>query len=126
MCVINIIVSVILVKLFGPIGCPIGTALSFLIGYAIILNIYYSKGLQLEVGRMFKEIVSKTWICLLLAALVASPLLLWKHYSVPIFLLKIIIFSVVFLLLMWFFGLNEEEKKTCMPVLKKLHLINNQ
>ena len=123
MCVINIIVSVILVKLFGPIGCPIGTAMSFLIGYAIILNIYYAKGLQLEVGRMFKEIVSKTWVCLLLAALLSSPLLLWKHYTIPIFLLKTAIFSIMFLLLMWFFGFNEEEKNTCKPVLKKLHLI---
>lgn len=126
MCVINIIVSIILVKWFGPIGCPIGTALSFLIGYAIILNIYYAKGLQLEVGRMFKEIVSKSWICLLLTALVASPLLLWKHYTIPIFLLKIGVFSIVFVLLMWFFGFNEEEKKTCKPVLNKLHLIKNQ
>lgn len=126
MCVINIIVSVILVKLFGPIGCPIGTALSFLIGYAIILNIYYSKGLQLEVVRMFKEIMSKTWICLLLTALLTSPLLLWKHYTIPVLLLKIVIFSIVFMLLMWLFGFNEDEKNTCKPVLKKLHLINNQ
>lgn len=124
MCVINIIVSVALVKLFGPIGCPIGTAMSFLIGYAIILNVYYSKGLQLEVGRMFKEIVSKTWICLLLAAAVVSPLLLWKHYTICYFLLKAGIFSVVFLLLMWWFGFNEEEKKICTPVLRKMHLIN--
>lgn len=123
MCVINIIVSVLLVKAFGPIGCPIGTALSFLIGYAIILNIYYAKGLQLEVRRMFKEIVSKTWGCLLIAALMSSPMLLWKHYTIPVFLVKIAVFCIVFLLLMWLFGFNEEEKNTCKPVLRKLHLI---
>lgn len=123
MSVINIIVSVILVKSFGPIGCPIGTAFSFLIGYAIILNIYYSKGLQLEVVRMFKEIVGKTWICLLLATLVVSPLLLWKHYTILVFLLKTAVFSTVFMLLMWFLGFNDEEKEICSPILKKLHLI---
>ena len=122
MCVINIAVSVVLVNLFGPIGCPIGTALSFLIGYAIILNIYYAKGLQLEIGRMFKEIVSKTWICLLCAAVLVFPLFLWKHYTIPIFLLKISAFSLVFLALMWFMGFNEDERKVCIPVLKRMHL----
>lgn len=123
MCVINIFVSVLMVRLFGPIGCPIGTAFSFLFGYAILLNIYYSKGLHLEIGRMFKEIVSKTWLCLLLAALLVSPLLLWKHCTLPIFILKAIVFSVVFFVLMWLFGFNEEEKNICSPILRKLHLI---
>ena len=119
---INIIVSVILVKLFGPIGCPIGTAISFLVGYAIILNIYYSKGLHLEVGRMFREIVHKTGLCLLLTALVSSPLLLWKHFTMPVFLIKVSVFSLLFLALMWLFGFNPDEKSTLKPVLKKLHI----
>lgn len=123
MCLINITVSVFLVKLFGPIGCPLGTAMSFLIGYAIILNIYYAKGLQLEVGRMFKEIVSKTWWCLLGTAVVVSPLLLWKHYTIPFFLVKVVIFCTVFFVLMWYKGFKEEERNVCLPVLKIMHIL---
>lgn len=116
MCAINIIASVILVKAFGPIGCPIGTALSFLIGYAIILNIYYAEGLHLEVGRMFKEIVSKTWSCLLIVAILTSPLLFWNKYSIFIFLLKTSIFSISFFILMSYGGFNNEE----MAIVKKI------
>lgn len=123
MCVINIIVSVVLVKLLGPIGCPIGTALSFLIGYAIVLNLYYANGLKLEVGRMFRDIINNTWWCLLLTAAVTSPLLFWKHYTIPIFLLKVSIFSVVFFVFMWLLGFNKDEKSILMPALKRLHLI---
>lgn len=123
MCVINIIVSVFLVKLFGPIGCPIGTALSFLIGYAFILNLYYARGLNLEVGRMFKELFSKTWICLLLSAVLASPLLLWQHYTIPVFLLKIAIFSLIFIAFMFLFGFNDKEKRVIARVFNRIPLM---
>ena len=122
-CVVNIAVSIVLIKLFGPIGCPIGTALSFLLGYAIILNIYYARGLQLEIVRMFREIISKTWICLLGSAILVAPLLFWKYYFIPVFLLKVLVFCMVFFVLMWFKGFNTEEKIICSSVLEKLHLI---
>lgn len=53
--IINVIVTVILVPSLGAIGAAIGIATGFLVGHEIIMNIIYSKALNLGIGRFFKN-----------------------------------------------------------------------
>lgn len=109
--VLNAVITVIGVKLFGYYAAAVGTACSFLIGSVIIMNIYYYKKLSFKMIKIYKQIFSGTWICLLLsggAILISSRFLTngWLD-----FVLNIIIFGIVYAITMMIFGLRKEEKK---------------
>ena len=109
-CVLHIVFTIITIKWWGPIGSPLGTALSYFIGYVVILNVYYSRSLHLEIGRMFKEIFSRSWLCILLCTIVCSPLYLWHIHSWGGLLIKGITFMLVFFIFQFYGGFNKEEK----------------
>ena len=125
-CVLNIIFTVVAIGLWGPIGSPLGTALSYFIGYVVILNIYYSRSLHLEVSRMFKEIFSRLWICVVVSTLLCLPLCLWHMHSWMSFIVKGILFSLVLFILLYFKGFNAEEKGIVNSYLYKFSIIKNR
>lgn len=122
-CLINILLTIEGVNIWGPIGAPIGTALSYFIGYVIILNIYYSKSLKLEITRMFKGILSRSWICILSCTLICFPLTYWSIDSWSLLFIKGCIYIIVFSTLIYCFALNEEEKGICDGYINTIHYI---
>ena len=118
--VINVIISVFLVEKYGIMGAPIGTAFAFIVGYGVIMNIYYQKEIKIQIGRLFKTIFSKTWLCLIPSVaigFVSNKLL--PDYSWITFAVKSLVFVVVYGALLLFYGFNNQEKKDFSVVLKK-------
>lgn len=119
MCVINIVISIVLINEIGYIGAAIGTAISYFVGDGILLNIYLHKSIGLEIKRMFKEVFKG-----LLPAVLLSLLLGWALTLIPngliFFILKISVFSLMYLILIFFIGLNKEEKNMVTSVLLKM------
>lgn len=119
--VINVITSIILVRKYGMMGAPVGTAFSFIVGYGIILNIYYDRRIGIDIVTMFKKIFSKIWICILLAFTVSIPFnMIFKSYSLKTLVLKILIFSLVYIIALFKVGLNKSEKNDMMIIFKKI------
>ena len=119
--IVNVIVSIILVSKYGMMGAPIGTAFSFVVGYGLVLNIYYDRIIGVNVVKMFKQIFSKIWICLLLTAAVMISI---DHYLIIVLswislIIKGILFCVIYGGLLLVFGLNEEEKKDIIGIFAK-------
>lgn len=119
MTVLNIILSVILIRSIGPLGAPIGTVIAYLLGNGIALNVYYARVLHLEIGRMFQSIVRRTWIAILIATLVCAPFILIQRDSVWVFLLECAAFCAVYAALLCKFGLNREEKVVVAKLLRR-------
>ena len=119
--VINVLVSIILVYRYGMIGAPIGTAFAFVVGYGIIMNIYYKKEIKIQVGRMFRSILSRTWLCLVppVAVGIMTNLLI-PDYSWISLIAKCAIFVVIYGLVLLCFGLNKQEKTDVSVVFKRL------
>ena len=116
----NVIISIILVSLYGMKGAPVGTAISFILGYGVILNIYYHKKIGIDVIKLFKSILSKLWICALVPVIVAIPLnCLSSEYSWKIFSLKCIMYIIVYVLVLLLFGFNDKEKKEVTGMLRR-------
>ena len=109
-CVLHIIFTIITIKWWGPIGSPLGTALSYFIGYVIILNIYYSHSLHLEIGRMFKEIFSRTWICLLISFIICVPFFYYKISTWRGLVFEACAFVAILFLFFYLIGFSKEEK----------------
>ena len=108
----NILLTVILVKLFGTIGAPIGTGLAMLIGNTFIINWYYSKKVGLEIGRFFREVYLKLAPAILIALLAC---LILNYFVVTaqgwlLFLVKGIAVVMIYVAAIWLSGLNKQEK----------------
>lgn len=120
---VNIGVSIILVKKYGMIGAPIGTAFAYLVGYGIIMNIYYNYKIGINVIKLFKTIFSRTWLCIIMAALVSGSLnFIFSTYHWITFGLKIIVFCIAYFLMLYFWGFNAEEKQDVSQILRKIKL----
>ena len=117
--VLNIVITIFLIKRFGPLGAPVGTAISYLLGHILGLNTYYKRNIHLEVGRMFREILSKTWLSIFFTCIVCTPLLAWSNISLISFGMKCMIFGISVFVLQYFWGFNPEEKSIVNSMLRK-------
>ena len=120
MTVLNVILSVILIRRFGPLGAPVGTAIAYILGDIFALNIYYAKRIHLEVGRMFRAILHKTWLAVIGATALSAVFLLIPTVNLLTFLGECVGFVAVYGVLLYFFALNTEEKNFVRSLIRRL------
>lgn len=121
MCVINVVISVLLIPRMGYIGAAIGTAASVIVGHGILANIYLKRVADLRIGRMFFGIFRGILPAFLAALVLAAPLTLLP-LSLGWFLLKCAAFTAVYALLVFAFGMNRGERakiKSLLPAWAK-------
>ena len=127
MSAVNVLLTVHLVKRYGMLGAPIGTALSYLLGYGLVMNLYYQRVIKIQVLRMFGNIVSRTWICILFPALLCIPLnRLLPMPSWGGLLLKTACFLALLTAAMLLFGFRSSEKEDLRSVLLRLHVLKKK
>ncbi|MGL6065677.1 MAG: oligosaccharide flippase family protein [Cetobacterium sp.] len=106
----NLIMSVILVKQYGSIGCAIATGISFVIGNIVIMNIYYHKKMDLDMIGFWKNIL-KMSVPIAISMIVGIVL---NRYLAEVtymkFLLKVMSYSTIYFVLLFIMGLNGDEK----------------
>lgn len=120
MAILNLLVSVILVRSVGFWGAAIGTAVSLLLGHGVLMNLYYMKVFHIEVFRMFKQIFEGILIAGLLAALVCLPLAILLPDTVLWFVLKCGSFVLIYAVFLLAFGLNRSEKAMLRALVRKM------
>lgn len=108
--VVNLFLTILLVKKFGIIGAPIGTFISLILGNNIAMNWYYKYRIGINVKRLFLSILKGILPCAIAATSVCVPLLLVQRNGWIWFACECIIFCVVYAFLLWFWGINQEEK----------------
>lgn len=111
MAIINVVVSVFLIKKFSFWGAAMGTFLSLCIGHIVLMNIYYAKIFGMNIPRLFISIFRGIFPMGLLSILICVPLNIWKTNGVVGFLIKGIIFSIIYSILIWKWGLKIDERK---------------
>ena len=117
-CVINIVVSVIGICIFGYWGAAIGTAVST-VANLIFMNVYYSKVLKFKVFKMLYAIMGKTLICVVAATVVTFLAHLfiqgtWFHFA-----LNVAIFCIVYFLLLVFISFTTEERNKVFAMVRR-------
>ena len=118
--VLNVISSILLVNKYGAIGCAIATGISFTIGNIIIMNVYYYKRVQLDIPLFWKNILKMT-LPILITVILGSTL---NKISIKItyteFIIKIFVYSLIYFILLFIFGLNIYEKKIILESLNRV------
>lgn len=107
----DIIISIALVNKYGGIGVAIGTAIAQLLGPGILMNIYYTKVIGLDIMRYWKNVIPFLIFCGIISV---SAKMLNSLYSATtwIFLFgQILLFIFVFLISVFILFFNTYERE---------------
>lgn len=110
MCIINVIASVIMVRIWGYIGAAYGTALSLVVGHGIFLNIYMSKKIHLNITKMFKGIFVGVFKAMLFSLLIGLCLNFVSDTFLG-FVIKVCAYTSIYIIVMYLIGMNKTEKR---------------
>lgn len=106
----NVFLSVALCPRYGGVGCAAGTAVALVAGNLVLMNWYYQKQVRLNVFYFWKRIFRFAPSLILPCAAGFYIKYCFSVDSIPKFLGLGIMYSVLFFLSMWFFGMNRYEK----------------
>ena len=116
--ILNIALTIVGIKLFGMIGAAIATAIAAIVSI-IVLSIWYSRKIKIEVLHLYLESYKGILIFLLIAFTVAFPIRNWISNIYIQFFVQGTVFVILFLVLFLFFGTNQEEKDGIKSIIKK-------
>lgn len=117
--VFNIIISIILAKLWGGIGAALGTFITYSL-QVIILNIYYKKAIKLDTPKFLLELVKMT-IPVVIISIVSY--LAYNNFIPKNFIylaIGIVIYTIIYIFTVWNFTMNRYEKDQVINVFKKV------
>jgi len=117
---LNVALSIPLAKMYGGIGCAIGTAIGLIIGNWFVINFYYHKVIGIDIIDFGKEILSMTPPI----AIVMGIGIVTNHFiatsNLVILGIKMIVYVILYSVLMWYMGLNAYEKNIFLGMFNKI------
>lgn len=121
--ILNIIITIPLVQKYSGIGAAIGTAISLTLGNTVIMNVYYHKRIGINMIRFWKNILVMT-----IPVLVSLCLGIGMNYIIDfnkfvLIPIGILLYSLIYALLMWYFALNYYEKKLFLSMVSRFKSI---
>lgn len=105
-------VSIPLAKMYGGIGCAIGTALALTAGQIVAMNIYYHKKIHIDIPLFWKEIFQMSLVPVLVGlAFILLNTYFQVHYTIPTFIGGITLFVCCYMPLFWRYSMNASERQ---------------
>lgn len=118
---LNLIISIPLAKLFGGFGCALASGVCFFIGNGLIMNIYYYKKINIDILSFWKNIAYMT-IPVILSLIISNIINSFIIFTgVGGLIIKGIVFTLIFIPLMWLIGMNNYEKELIISPFKKVY-----
>lgn len=112
--------EIVLANKMGGIGCAIAIAGALFLGQGLIMNIYYKTVQHINIGRFWYEI-GKMSICPLIISVLSFVVI--KHIVIENwgqFIVCILVFSIVYLPLVWVFSMNQSERQLITQPLNRI------
>lgn len=110
MAAINVLLTLAFIRIFGMIGAALATAISIVIGSGFLMNFVYKKYAKLDI-KMFWTKVAPIIIATIPTTLIG---LLINKIAIPNqyiqFLTHIVLYTLLYLCVMWFFVVDKDEK----------------
>jgi len=111
MAIVNIVVSVVLVRWIGVTGAAVGTAVSIIFGNIIGINVYYHKVIGLNMFRFFREVSKGLLPAVLFSLILGSGTALIRDASWILLGLQMMLYVLVYSVIMWAYAFNSFEKR---------------
>ena len=118
--VANVFISIPLIKLMGPVGAALGTAISLCLGNILFMNWYYHVRIGMNMFYFWKEIAK--FIPALIAPTIVGILIMKFVHVLDVFQVGIyaVVYATVYCFSMYSFGMNAEEKQLVTGPIKKI------
>ena len=118
--VLNVILTIFLIKWNPLIGATLGTFISLVLGDIVVMNIVFKKKIKFNPKHYYSKLFSGIWICVLVS-LAVGALTLFVHFEGWLsFLFHVAITCSVYFITMWFIGFNASEKNIIKSIIKKV------
>lgn len=120
MAVLNIVISIPLAKAFGPVGSALGTAIGLILANGIVMNIYYQKGIGMDMVFFWKNIFSLTKGMIvpgILGFFIIKTVMFDNIFS---YIVAILIYTLFYCVSMWMLGMNSDEKNMILQPIHKI------
>ncbi len=118
--IVNVILSIILSKLYGGIGAVIATAISLICGQIIFMNIFYHKKIGINIIEFWKNILKMSIpmaFAIMLAILIKNIL---QISNVGILVFEILVYVIMYGLIVYKFSMNSYEKELILKPINKI------
>lgn len=116
----NVFISIPLIKVFGPIGAALGTAISLIAGNIIFMNWYYHVCIGMNMFYFWKEI-AKFIPGLIIPIIVGIFIMKFAHVSGILHIgIYAVVYAAVYCVSMYLFGMNDDEKQLVMEPVRKI------
>ncbi|MBR5627088.1 MAG: hypothetical protein IKW74_05645, partial [Thermoguttaceae bacterium] len=123
---VNIVSSIVFIKVMGYVGAAVGTCLSMLLGHGVLMNYYYQTKLGLSIRKMFAGILHKTFPAAVIVTILFVPVSVYPPYSLHFFLIKCLLYPLVMFIVFYFFAMNDYEKSVVNGYLRRIGIRNSQ
>lgn len=118
--VANVILTFILVELYGIIGAALATCISYVVGNIIIINWYYHRKIGLDIPLFWKNILHMCPVMLIMGGAWLFLLNLIPVTNWLTFFVLAILYSVIYFVLAYKFMMNDYEKALLTVPLSKI------
>lgn len=108
---LNIVLTIFLIKWNPLIGASIGTAISYLVGDVLIMNIIFKKDMNIPIFKYYRELLKGTLICLIISGLCGFAIYFLPLKALWKFIISCSVIVIVYFISMNIFGFNKYEKK---------------
>lgn len=120
---VALVFEIILGKKWGGIGCAIAISGALLLGQGLIMNVYYSRKQGIDIAGFWKEILKMMIIPVIVSTISFFLVERIGLHSWSQLFMGIIVFSVVYIPLFWFFSMNSEERALIrMPFVRVINM----
>ena len=126
--IMNVIGTWFLMQIMGVVGAALMTGIALVIGQGFAMNWFYKVKSGIEINRFWIE-VGKTYIIPIIMCIVFCIISRYiNFYNLKLFFIGIIIYTFIYILLLWKFVLNKYEKNLILqPIIKiynKIYKVN--
>ena len=119
MMALNAVLTIFGVKYWGYYMAAIATALSYLIGSVLIMNIFYHKVFGYNMFAIYSSIFSRTLLCIVLSSIMSWITISSFDNHIYRFALGAIVFIFVYGISLLLWGLNAQERNAVKNIIRR-------
>lgn len=128
--ILNVVLTLIFVKYWGTIGAAFATGLAYIIGPCFLMNWYYKRKMNINTPLFWRNILKMSIPVFITTCIGFAYNTAWKSSGFIFFFIKCLIYSFIFTVLMYKFGMSNYEHKLFLnpmiKVLRKLYIKNER
>lgn len=124
--ILNLCLAIPLAKVYGGIGCAFATGLSMFIGNGLIMNWYYLKITRLDIVLFWRNVGKITIGVIIITVIGYIFNRIIEDENIIIFIMKLLVYAILYIIIMYKFFMNIEEKSKIKNLVLKLNLNNKE